>query len=197
MSMPSIAAQLDVGVTSIYWYFRNKDDLLQQMRALATRELIDSLPSQEERDPAQWRSYFFELFNRTRALYSEDDVTAELILLRHNDGDSPATALVYESVETDLVYLMQAGFSAESAWNLYATLSMYTHNVAATERKRRATNFPPQGDEQLHLLDRESTPTLARLVEEHSVSLDFTGSTFEPGLNLILDSAELRLKQEG
>jgi AcrR family transcriptional regulator len=31
LSMPVLAKHLDVGVTSIYWYFRRKDDLLDAM----------------------------------------------------------------------------------------------------------------------------------------------------------------------
>ncbi|MGB8792028.1 MAG: helix-turn-helix domain-containing protein, partial [Mycobacterium sp.] len=31
LSMPLLAKHLDVGVTSIYWYFRKKDDLLNAM----------------------------------------------------------------------------------------------------------------------------------------------------------------------
>src|SRR4030088_60327 len=40
LSMPLLARHLDVGVTSIYWYFRKKDDLLDAMtdRALAQYE---------------------------------------------------------------------------------------------------------------------------------------------------------------
>ena len=40
LSMPVLARHLDVGVTSIYWYFRRKDELLDAMtdRALAQYE---------------------------------------------------------------------------------------------------------------------------------------------------------------
>src|SRR3954463_10837003 len=40
LSMPQRARHLDVGVTSIYWYFRKKDELLDAMtdRALAQYE---------------------------------------------------------------------------------------------------------------------------------------------------------------
>ena len=34
LSMPVLAKHLDVGVTSIYWYFRRKDDLLDAMTDL-------------------------------------------------------------------------------------------------------------------------------------------------------------------
>jgi AcrR family transcriptional regulator len=37
--MPRLAQRLDVGVTSIYWYFRSKDDLLDMMTERAMAEL--------------------------------------------------------------------------------------------------------------------------------------------------------------
>ena len=41
LSMPVLAKHLDVGITSIYWYFRKKDDLLDAMtdRALDAVQL--------------------------------------------------------------------------------------------------------------------------------------------------------------
>jgi AcrR family transcriptional regulator len=52
LSMPLLAKRLDVGVTSIYWYFRRKDDLLDAMtdRALERYEITG--PSI---DASNWR----------------------------------------------------------------------------------------------------------------------------------------------
>jgi hypothetical protein len=36
-------------------------------------------------------------------------------------------------------------------------------------------------------------PIIARLVSDEGVSIDMSGDTFLPGLNMILDSAEARL----
>ncbi len=48
LSMPLLARHLDVGVTSIYWYFRKKDELLDAMtdRALAQYEFTVPVSTQ-------------------------------------------------------------------------------------------------------------------------------------------------------
>lgn len=45
LSMPQLAKHLDVGVTSIYWYFRRKDDLLDAMTDRALDEYDFTAPT--------------------------------------------------------------------------------------------------------------------------------------------------------
>jgi AcrR family transcriptional regulator len=52
LSMPLLAKHLDVGVTSIYWYFRKKDDLLDAMTDRALDQYDFSDPSI---DAGNWR----------------------------------------------------------------------------------------------------------------------------------------------
>ena len=44
LSMPVLAKHLDVGVTSIYWYFRRKDDLLDAMTDRALERFEFTVP---------------------------------------------------------------------------------------------------------------------------------------------------------
>ena len=43
LSMPLLGKHLGVGVTSIYWYFRKKDDLLNAMTDRALRQYVEVL----------------------------------------------------------------------------------------------------------------------------------------------------------
>ena len=52
LSMPLLAKHLDVGVTSIYWYFRRKDDLLNAMSDRALERFEFTAPSI---DASNWR----------------------------------------------------------------------------------------------------------------------------------------------
>ena len=52
LSMPLLAKHLDVGVTSIYWYFRKKDDLLNAMTDRALGQYDFATPFVEGQD---WR----------------------------------------------------------------------------------------------------------------------------------------------
>jgi AcrR family transcriptional regulator len=44
LSMPLLAKELGSGVTSIYWYFRSKDDLLEALTAEVLRDMHRQLP---------------------------------------------------------------------------------------------------------------------------------------------------------
>ena len=44
LSMPLLAKHLDVGVTSIYWYFRKKDELLDAMTDRHSRSTSSRCP---------------------------------------------------------------------------------------------------------------------------------------------------------
>ena len=44
LSMPALAKQLGAGVTSIYWYFRTKDDLMSAVAESVTNEVAKQLP---------------------------------------------------------------------------------------------------------------------------------------------------------
>ena len=50
LSMPLLAKHLDVGVTSIYWYFRKKDDLLNAMTDRALGQYDFATPFVEGQD---------------------------------------------------------------------------------------------------------------------------------------------------
>ena len=45
LSMPLLGKHLGVGVTSIYWYFRKKDDLLNAMTDRALRQYVFATPT--------------------------------------------------------------------------------------------------------------------------------------------------------
>lgn len=195
MSMPGLATHLNVGVTSIYWYYRNKGDLLAQMHATSARRLNERLIRAKDFEPAQWREYLARLFEQLRAAYADDDVLAELMLNRHEGHSGEATLGAYTLVEEQLAYLVSAGFELTEAWRVYGTLWTYTNQVAYMERAKRRTQFPPDGEAQLGLLDVPAMPLLARLIVEDGASLDFAGpASFRSGLELILDAAQARLQ---
>src|SRR5216683_7527058 len=53
LSMPGLAQHLGVGVTSIYWYFRKKEDLLNAMTDVAVDTVVRELPLMADDKPWQ------------------------------------------------------------------------------------------------------------------------------------------------
>lgn len=191
LSMPVLAAQLDVGVTSIYWYFRNKEDLLRRMSERALVGQHGQLPSPEGRAPERWKEFLREYFTAQWQSHQSDDLLTDITLFRTATYSRRATHVVYQDIEGILSYLVSAGFALSNAWYLVSTCSIYTRGFIIAERNRRQNLTPPDGRMQLNLLDVESMPLLTQLVSEESVIIDMTGEpAFEFALEGILDQAE-------
>ena len=70
LSMPLLGKHLGVGVTSIYWYFRKKDDLLNAMTDRALRKFTFETPYVEA---GNWRE---SLRNQRQAATPRSPTTA-------------------------------------------------------------------------------------------------------------------------
>ena len=64
LSMPALAEHLGVGVTSIYWYFRKKDDLLNAMTDVAVDTYIREMPPLPDGLP--WQDVLYDHFRNSR-----------------------------------------------------------------------------------------------------------------------------------
>ncbi len=130
LSMPRLAQRLDVGVTSIYWYFRSKDELLDTLaeRAMAEFDRRIEIP-----DDLPWDEYLSSYFRHHRRLYREHELLCDLIVLR-SPGTPEAIRLAAERIDRVLQVLVRAGFPPEAAMNAYATLSVFTRGSAALAR---------------------------------------------------------------
>ena len=197
LSMPNLAAHLDVGVTSIYWYFRNKEDLLRQMSARAHAKIQAKVPAPSDYDPREWRQFLIDSANFQRAASAEDDLLVDLVYLRTGSYSRTTTHTVYEGLENIIAFLVEAGFSPRSAWMVFSTLSVYLRGLMIAERVRRINQTPPEGLQQLNLLDAEKMPLLTELVRTEPMIIDNTGDeAFEFAVAHILDQAETVLDKE-
>src|SRR3982074_2607900 len=89
LSMPLLAEHLDVGVTSIYWYFRKKDDLLNAMTDVAVEKFVHMVPPL----PAggAWQRALCEHFEAQRRIFRDDSTLADLMLIRTSTYSRNAT----------------------------------------------------------------------------------------------------------
>lgn len=197
LSMPGLAAHLDMGVTSIYWHFRNKEHLLSRMSDRAFTGLVANLPTPAERDPESWRSFLMDFSVRLRDLHRADSLLTELTHLRTNTYSRGATHLLYRMVEEILAYLIAAGFAPLNAWHVYATLSNYLNGFIINEWAQRRNLTPPKGRRQLDLLEVDAMPLLSELIKTQEISLTMIGDpSFEFGVLAILDSASSVLQKD-
>jgi AcrR family transcriptional regulator len=189
LSMPLLGKHLGVGVTSIYWYFRKKDDLLNAMTDRALKQYVFATPYVEAKD---WRETLRNHARTMRKAFLGNPILTDLILIR--SALSPRAAkLGVVAVEKAIENLVEAGLSPEDAFDTYSAVSVHVRGSVVLQRlydKNRANDGRPGDFEETMVIDPETTPLLAQVRREgHRIGAadDFN---FDYGLECVLDRAE-------
>jgi AcrR family transcriptional regulator len=188
LSMPLLGKHLGVGVTSIYWYFRKKDDLLNAMTDRALKQYVFATPYVEAKD---WRETLANHARTMRKTFLSNPILCDLILIR--SALSPRAArLGVAAVEKAIEGLAEAGLSPEDAFDTYSAVSVHVRGSVVLQRlydKNRAGDGAGDFEETM-VVDPETAPLLAQATAKgHRIGAadDFN---FDYGLECILDHAE-------
>ncbi|MGX7681692.1 TetR/AcrR family transcriptional regulator [Jatrophihabitans sp. DSM 45814] len=138
VTLPRIAEKLDVAITSLYWYFRGKEDLLDAMTDIALVRFNELLPPLTD-EP--WDVQLTSFFTSFRQIFREDRLLCDLIIMRSNRHNDRVYDHAWTHVERMIGTLVRAGFSRESAAHAYLALSVYTRGCLMIERM--GENTPP------------------------------------------------------
>jgi AcrR family transcriptional regulator len=133
MTMPQLAASLNVGVTSIYWYFKSKRELLDAMTEEALSSFYESMPPLRGQD---WQDMLREFFVSFYTLLAADPLKCDLIV-RRIGGQDDDEMRTWTRAEELLAALMDAGFPPSLARHAFFTLSIYTQGFLLVERTGR------------------------------------------------------------
>ena len=194
LSMPLLGKHLGVGVTSIYWYFRKKDDLLNAMTDRALRQYVFATPYVEAKD---WRETLRNHARIMRKTFMGNPILCDLILIR--SALSPrASRLGVQEVEKAIASLVEAGLSAEDAFDTYSAVSVHVRGSVVLQRlrdKNRADDEGPRDIDETMTMDPKTTPLLAQVSAKghHIGAAD--DKNFEFGLECILDHAGRLIEQ--
>jgi AcrR family transcriptional regulator len=133
MTMPQLAASLNVGVTSIYWYFKSKRELLDAMTEEALSSFYESMPPLQSHG---WQNMLREFFVSFYALLAADPLKCDLIV-RRIGGQDDGGMRTWERAEELLAALVDVGFPPSLAQHAFFTLSIYTQGFLLVERTGR------------------------------------------------------------
>ena len=181
LSMPALAKHLNVPVTSIYWHFRKKEQLLDAMTERAIQQYHFTNPFL---GGGTWQNALRKHFREMRSVFRENMVLCELILMRTGELSPKATHASVDNFENVIRTMVDAGFKPDDALSVYLALSSHSRGTSmiehlnATQRGggiRRATGVTSQH------------PLLYEL-EYKGHSID--GLEFEFTLDAIIGSAE-------
>jgi len=133
-SMPSVAKQLDVGVTSLYWYFRSKDELLRAVAERVTAEFYDGLDDDEgvtgeERVLRQFRLYWRRL--QENLLWREIFISSFAAAVSTSPESRRRAGHV---VRRQVDRMVDAGLNVDEATAAYRVLSTYTRGAVLVMR---------------------------------------------------------------
>ncbi|KUI00879.1 TetR family transcriptional regulator [Mycobacterium sp. IS-3022] len=141
LSMPQLAKHLGVGVTSIYWYFRRKDDLLDAMTDRALQRFEFTVPTISA---SNWRESLRDHALTMRRQFRADPILCDLVLIRGHYGHRAIHGAL-QKLEQPIGALIEAGLSAEQAVETYGAISVHIRGSVVLERlQERTEGFPSQ-----------------------------------------------------
>ncbi|WP_067678447.1 TetR/AcrR family transcriptional regulator [Nocardia miyunensis] len=190
MSMPMLGKHLDVGVTSIYWYFRKKDDLLNAMTDRALRRYTSFVTPFV--DVEDWRGSLAEHARTMRATFLANPILCDLILIR-SQLSPQAAQLGARQTEQVIATLVEAGFAVEDAVDIYSAIQLHVRGCVVLQRlsdKNAESGAESSAYYDTLAISPATTPLLAEAAANglHSGAPD--DHNFEYGLDCILDHAD-------
>jgi AcrR family transcriptional regulator len=193
-TMPLMGKHLGVGVTTIYWYFRKKDDLLNAMTDRALRKYVFATPYVEATD---WRETLRNHARSMRKTFMGNPILCDLILIRAALS-ARAARLGVQEIEKAIAGLVEAGLSPEEAFDTYSAVSVHVRGSVVLHRlqeKNQATENGTRTIEGAMVIDPEIAPLLAQMTAKghHIGAAD--DNNFEYGLDCILDHASRLIEQ--
>jgi AcrR family transcriptional regulator len=132
LSMPTLAAHLKSGVTSIYWYFRNKDALVDALAQQVLSDVHQKLPPIGDGEWDDELVAYFEAFHGLlQALPAYREVVA------YGSGfivESLLTPPAQRRLEDGLALLVRAGFSSDEAVVHFGVCLNYTRGFVVLQQ---------------------------------------------------------------
>jgi AcrR family transcriptional regulator len=191
LSMPRLAQTLDVGVTSIYWYFKSKTELIDAMTEQAMIDFYARMPPLNSTD---WEGVLAEFFTDYYTVLRADELLCDLIVRRFGNYTERSALSSWRRTEELLQTLVTAGFALPVATHAYYTLLTYTQGFLFIERSRcgsRSSERPAPG-ESANPEVRAELP----LVTEAGSTLGPQASDFEFGISNIIRGLRPLLLQD-
>jgi AcrR family transcriptional regulator len=184
LALRRIARQLDVQAPALYWHFRNKQELLDEMATTMLRDLLAEDPGFAQDLPwAGWMAASMQALRR--------------MLLRYRDGAKVFSGTyltddaLLEAQEVPLRKLTSTGFSLPQAARAWSTLYLYTIGFVIEEQAvhprpgERDERYDPA--KRARRIDASKFPLTLAAGQETFADYD---KSFEEGLRLILSGIE-------
>jgi AcrR family transcriptional regulator len=128
LSMPTLAARLDAGVSSLYTHFDNKDALLQALNRRVLHDVHQQLPPT---GPGVWDDELYAYFDAFYALLLQLPAYREVVAYGSSHiGASSLPHAALKRLDDGLALLARAGFSESHAREAFSACYNWTRGMA-------------------------------------------------------------------
>ncbi|MEE1666781.1 MULTISPECIES: TetR/AcrR family transcriptional regulator C-terminal domain-containing protein [unclassified Streptomyces] len=190
LTLRAIAKELNVQAPALYWHFKNKQALLDEMATEMLRRMSDGFAAQPDAPDLAWRDVFFR---RMSALREH--------LLRYRDGAKVYAGTRFtdtsyaEPMEANLRLLTGAGFTPGAAARAWFTAYSYTIGYVIEEQ---AMGPDPASGAEGYDLDARAERLAAHPLAAEAGREMFQrhGQGFEAGLRAVIEGIGLTLRGE-
>lgn len=179
LTLRKLAADLHVQAPALYWHFKNKQELLDEMASWVLTDAIEEILPGQQGDWPDWAMHLGYGIRRT--------------LLRHRDGAKMfsgtylTNSALYSRIEAALQRLVETGFTGPDAICLYLTI--YCYAVGFTIEEQAVYPRPGKRDPRYDLKRRA-----ARMIPAEQFPLTLAAGKemfdfdrqFQQGLQLII-----------
>jgi AcrR family transcriptional regulator len=199
LNMPALAKRLNSGVTSIYWYFRSKDDLVTALTNKVAREMYRGLPPVGTKP---WDEELVEYFAAFRDLLTITPIYREVFAYRSQSlyQEGSISSSILSRLEEGMAILVSAGLTPNEAEKLMTVCSSFTRGFVLLEHGIATERASEEADESRQMpsasmvaqANRELYPTLTQ-IDSLDDMFDLGDDAFRHGLGLMIDGAKHRL----
>jgi AcrR family transcriptional regulator len=181
LSMRRLAQKLGTGTMTLYWHFKDKNDLLDAINDAAVTE--QELPAL--RGP--WRERIHQLVGYTRGLFARHPSIVEIWARQPVLGGA-----ALRGVEAGLEILQTAGFDREESVLAFRLLVIYTYGFALFSGPRADRTALDGTRAALAALPQDRYPRLREAAGAFAAAMA-SEEAFTYGLERILDGLEASL----
>ena len=180
LSIRRLAGHLGVGAMTLYTYFENKDQLLDQVAVRVLGKIRERVPAH-----GTWQSRLTRTMKRLHVAMREHPGVGALSLSRH--GPIAALDPFRESI---LAILCDAGFPIRDAVNALTALVTYVIGYTIVELARTDARID-QERARLAALPKNEFPNLAAAADHYASQ--FSQRAFDSGLRSLIDGLAAEL----
>ncbi|WNG49531.1 TetR family transcriptional regulator [Archangium minus] len=184
LTLRRIARELEVQAPALYWHFKNKDELLDEMATTMLRDMVGATKRPGARQ--SWAEFLAETARGLRRMMLSYRDGAKVF-----SGTRLTDETLYASMDAILRKLVDAGFSLRDAVCGFSTV--YNYTVGFTIEEQAVNPLPGQHNEEYdperraQRVDGKRFPLALAAGEEMFTKFD---DRFERGLKLILGGME-------